>query len=133
MRRQTTRTTKPHPAGFRAKATLACPGHDQLTLELGQATEHGKHQSTMGCCGIGPSILEALEAGATLADGSQDVEQVARRSGQPIKTRHQQHVARAKAVTARSISGASRMLGGAAAARAGVPATASVIAPLRLN
>jgi len=48
----------------------------------------------MGCCGIGPSILEALEAGATLADGSQDVEQVARRPGQPIKPRHQQHVAR---------------------------------------
>jgi hypothetical protein len=23
----------------------------------------------MGCCGIGPSILEALEAGATLAGG----------------------------------------------------------------
>jgi len=82
MRRQTARTTKPHPAGFRAKATLACPGHDQLTLELGQATEHGKHQPAMGCCGIGPSILEALEAGATLADGSQDVEQVARRPGQ---------------------------------------------------
>jgi hypothetical protein len=36
----------------------------------------------MGCCGIDPSILEALEAGATLADGSQDVEQVARRPGQ---------------------------------------------------
>jgi hypothetical protein len=39
------------------------------------------------------SILEALEAGATLADGSQDIEQVARRPGQPIKPRHQQHVA----------------------------------------
>jgi hypothetical protein len=58
MRRQTTRTTKPHPAGF----------------------------------------LEALEAGATLADGSQDVEQVARRPGQPIKTRHYQHVIRIEVV-----------------------------------
>jgi hypothetical protein len=98
MRRQTTRTTKPHPAGFRAKATLPCPGHDQLTLELGQATEHGKHQPAMGCRGISPSVLEALEAGATLADGSQDVEQVARRPGQPIKTRHQQHVTRIEVV-----------------------------------
>jgi hypothetical protein len=48
MRRQTTRTTKPHPAGFRAKAALACPGHDQLTLELGQAAEHSKHQPAIG-------------------------------------------------------------------------------------
>jgi hypothetical protein len=39
----------------------------------------------MGRRGIGPSILEALEAGAAIADGSQDVEQVARRPGQPIK------------------------------------------------
>ena len=46
-------------AGFRAKAALACPGHDQLTLELGQAAEHSKHQPAMDCRGIGPSILEA--------------------------------------------------------------------------
>ncbi len=61
-------------AGFRAKAALAYPGHDQLTLELGQAAEHSKHQPAMGRRGIGPSILEALEAGAAIADGSQNVE-----------------------------------------------------------
>jgi hypothetical protein len=83
-------------AGFRAKAALACPGHDQLTLELGQAAEHSKHQPAMGRRGIGPSILEALEAGAAIADGSQNVEQIARRPSQPIQPRHQQHVARLK-------------------------------------
>ena len=82
MWRQLPRAAKSDTALLRPLSCLARPGHDQLTLELGQAAEHSQHQPTMGCCGIGPSILEALEAGATLADGSQDVEQVARRPGQ---------------------------------------------------
>jgi hypothetical protein len=45
---------------------------------------------------IGPSILERFEAGAALADLIEHVEQVARRSGQPIKPRDHEHVARRK-------------------------------------
>jgi hypothetical protein len=63
---------------LRAKAALAGPGHDQLTLELGQTTKHGQHQPAMSRRSIGPSILEALEAGTAIADGGQDVEQVPR-------------------------------------------------------
>src|SRR5262245_56770437 len=46
--------------------------------------------------GVGPSILERFEAGAALADLIEDVKQVARRSGQPIKPRDHEHVARLK-------------------------------------
>ena len=79
MWRQLPRAAEPDTALLRPLPALARPCHDQLTLELGQAAEHSQHQPTMGCCGIGPSILEALEAGA---NGSQDVEQVARRPSQ---------------------------------------------------
>ena len=71
MWRQLPRAAEPDATLLRTLPALARPGHDQLTLELGQAAEHSQHQPAMGCCGIGPSILEALEAGATFADGSQ--------------------------------------------------------------
>ena len=78
MRRQLARPTEPNTALLRSLAALARPSPDQLTLELSQATKHGQHQPTVGARGIGPSILEALEAGATIEDGRDHVEQVAR-------------------------------------------------------
>jgi hypothetical protein len=75
-------------------ATFTRPGSDQLALEFRQAAKHGEHQSAMSGRGIGPSVLERFEAGAALADLIEHVEQVARRSGQPIKARDHEHVAR---------------------------------------
>ena len=67
---QLRRPAKLHAAGLGALTTSDDQSPDKLTLELGHATEHGQHQPAMGCRGIGPSILEALEAGAAIADGS---------------------------------------------------------------
>jgi hypothetical protein len=77
-------------------ATFTRPGSDQLALEFSQAAKHSEHQPAMSGRGIGPSILERFEAGAAFADLIEHIEQVARRSGQPIKPRDHEHVARLK-------------------------------------
>src|SRR5215471_10753598 len=96
MRSHLARTTKLDTPLLGPLATFTRPGSDQLALEFGQAAKHGEHQSAMSGRGIGPSILERFEAGAALADLIEHVEQVARRSGQPIKPHDHEHVARLK-------------------------------------
>jgi hypothetical protein len=78
MRRHLARPSEPNTTLLRPLAALAGPSPDQLTLELSQATKHGQHQPTVGARGIGPSILEALEASATLGNRRDDIEQIAR-------------------------------------------------------
>ena len=43
-------------------------------------------------CGIGPTIPQRLESGARLGDRVEHVEQIARRAGQPVEPRHDQHI-----------------------------------------
>jgi hypothetical protein len=45
-----------------------------------------------GCC-VGPCVLKRTEAGLRLRHRVKHIEQVLRRSRQPIKPRHDQHVA----------------------------------------
>jgi hypothetical protein len=46
--------------------------------------------------GVGPCVAKRTEARAALGDSRQCVEQIARRSREAVKARHEQHVARAK-------------------------------------
>jgi hypothetical protein len=71
--------------------TSAGYAKDQLALELGKPAEYRQHQPTMRCGRIRPGI--ALKASAGLGNGVEDIQQVGRRSRQPIETRHHQNVA----------------------------------------
>src|SRR5262249_39141633 len=86
--------TKTHAPGLCALPTFACTGTNQLSLKFGQATEHSQHQTTMRRSCIGPSVFQAAEAGLTLADGGEHIEQVTCRARQPVEPCHQQHIAR---------------------------------------
>src|SRR5258705_5218294 len=77
---------------------LAGAGPDQLFFELSEPAEDGEHQPAMSRCRVRPYISQRLEAGATLGDLIQGVEQVTRRSSQPVKPRYHKHVAIAKPV-----------------------------------
>ena len=72
---------------------LATARADQLTLELGKASEHRDDQATVCVRGVSPSVAQRAEARPALADGGQQVEQIARRARQTVQPRHQQHVA----------------------------------------
>jgi hypothetical protein len=72
------RTTEAHAARLGALATLARAGADKLALELGEPTEHRQHQPAVRSRGVAPCVVEALEAGATIGDRRDHVEQVAR-------------------------------------------------------
>jgi len=92
MRRHLARTTEAHAARLGALATLARAGADKLALELGEPTEHRQHQPAVRSRGVAPCVLERLEAGTPLGNGSQDVEQVPRRSRQPVEARDDERV-----------------------------------------
>src|SRR5262245_17454650 len=92
MRRELRRTPELHALGLRTRTAIASARLDQLALELGQAAKHSQHQSTVRRRGISPRIGERLEAGTGLADRIEDVEQIARRSSEPIEPRHQQQI-----------------------------------------
>src|SRR5262249_30855126 len=83
--------TKAAPLG--ALAALTGASADQFTFELGKAAEDSEHQPAVRGRGVGPAVLQRLEAGAALADLGEHVEQVARGSRQPIEPRDDQHVA----------------------------------------
>src|SRR5262245_8495995 len=69
--------SKSHSAGLGAGSAFASASTNQLSLELGQATENREHQPAMRRCGVCPCVPETEEAGFTLADGCQYIEQVA--------------------------------------------------------
>src|SRR5262249_37301881 len=93
MRRHLPRPTEANAARLGALAALTGARADQLTLELGKAAEDSEHQPAVSGRGVGPAVLQRLEAGAALADLAEHVEQVTRGSRQPIEPRDDQHVA----------------------------------------
>src|SRR5262249_25347217 len=93
MRRHLARTTEAHAARLGALAALSGASADQLALELGKPSEDSEHQPAVRGRRVGPSIAQALEARAALADLGEHVEQLARGSRQPIEPRDDQHVA----------------------------------------
>jgi len=67
------------PAAIRAAllgplAALTSASADQLTLELGETSEHREHQAAMRRGGVGPAVLQRLEASTALADLVEHVE-----------------------------------------------------------
>jgi len=50
------------------------------------------------CRGVGPCVAKGFETGFLAGDRRERVQQVAGGSGQPVKPRHRQHVARLKLV-----------------------------------
>src|SRR5262245_50197672 len=77
VRRESTRPSKLDAPSLSAFAAFACAVTNQFSLELGQTSENREHQPAMRCGGIRPTVLQAAEAGFTLADGGQHIEQVA--------------------------------------------------------
>lgn len=69
----------------RSLTALAGACADEFALELSKPSEHGEHQSAVRCRRIGPRVLERLETRPGLSNLVQDVEQIARRSSEPIK------------------------------------------------
>ena len=47
---------------------------DELSLELGEPAEHGKHQPAVRCGGIGPCISKRAETGLAFRNGGQSVQ-----------------------------------------------------------
>src|SRR3984893_7835628 len=83
------------PARFRRTPGF-CPrlyGHGSTRLKLSQAPEHRQHEAAMRGCRVRPCALKRTEAGLRLRHRVQHIEQVPRRSRQPIKPRHDQHAA----------------------------------------
>lgn len=74
-------------------AAFAGAGLDQLPLELRQPAQHGQHQPPVGRGGIGPYVGEGPEARPSVGNGFERVEKVERRAGQPVESRHHEHVA----------------------------------------
>ena len=71
---------------------------DEVAFELGDAGEDGHdHLAGMGG-GIGPGLGNGLEAGAGLADGFDDLKQVAGGAGQPVEFPDRDRITRAELV-----------------------------------
>src|SRR5262245_49378591 len=77
VRRESSRPPKLDAPSLSAFAAFACAVTNQFSLKLGQTTEDGEHQPAMWRCGVCPCVLDTAEAGFTLADGGQHIEQVA--------------------------------------------------------
>jgi len=93
MHRELRRTTELHALGLRSSTAITGASKDQGALKLGQAAEHCQHQPAVSCCGIGPSIVQALEARIAIRDLLERVEQIPRRARQAIQSRDDKHVA----------------------------------------
>jgi hypothetical protein len=50
------RSAETHTTGLCTGSALTGARIDQLTLELGNTSEHGQHEPTVGCGGVCPSI-----------------------------------------------------------------------------
>src|SRR5262249_37524516 len=85
MRGEFARASEAHTTLLCSLAALAGPGADQLALELGQAAEDGEHQLAMRRRGVGPGVLQRTEAGSSLGQLVEHIEQIAGRARQTIK------------------------------------------------
>ncbi len=65
---------------------------DEGPLELGDAGEYGQHHSTSGACRVGPGLGKATKAGTRFPEPFCEVEQVAGRSGETVKTSYDKHI-----------------------------------------
>jgi hypothetical protein len=81
------------PFAHGAGAAFAGAGADQLALELGKPAKHGQDQAPVRRGGVRPCVAKRTEARAAPGDRRERVEQVARRSREPVKPRDQKHVA----------------------------------------
>lgn len=79
-------------SGLGARSAFAGSRPDQLALEFGQAAQHRQHQSTVRCRRVGPHVAQRSKLGLHLGDGGQHVEEIARRTRQPIQTYDDQDI-----------------------------------------
>ena len=93
VRGELSRASHFHALRLGTLAALARAGVDQFTLELGKAAKDREHQTAMRARRVGPYVAQGPESGSGLGDRVERVQQVARRSRQPVKARHRQHVA----------------------------------------
>ena len=93
MRIERRRPSHVDALGLRALSPFACSGADQLPLKLRQPAEHGQHQPPVRRGGMGPGIREGTQSRARLADRVKRVEQVPRRSRQPVKPSDKEEIA----------------------------------------
>ena len=85
---------KTHPPGLGALPTLSGTGSNQLALELRKSPKDGQHEPAVRCRGVCPGTRQRLEASPGLANRRvEDIEQVPRRTGEPIEPRGHEHVA----------------------------------------
>ncbi len=66
-------------ACLRAHAPLTGADLDQLALELGQASQNGKHEPAARRGGVGPGICETTESSARFAHSVEHIQKIARR------------------------------------------------------
>src|SRR5262249_31010181 len=63
MRRHLARPTETNAARLGALAALTGASADQFTFELGKSAEDSEHQPAVRGRGVGPAVLQRLEAG----------------------------------------------------------------------
>jgi hypothetical protein len=66
---------------LRALSAIICAGFDEMPLEGGEAGQDRHQQFALRRRRIAPRIVQALELGAFLGQGMQDVDRVASRAG----------------------------------------------------
>jgi len=74
-------------------AVLCGAGADKIALHVGQAAEHGQHQSPGAGAGVGPRFRERAELRLGVRDALDDGKEVEGAARQPVDARHRHHVA----------------------------------------
>ena len=96
VRGELRRSPHVNAARLGALAAFAGAGADQLALELGKPAKHGEHKPPVRGRGVRPCVAKRAESGSGLRDRVERVQEVARRSREPVEARHKQGVALAK-------------------------------------
>jgi hypothetical protein len=65
---------KPDAVRHGARPAFARAGVDEIALELRPPAEHGQHQPTMRCRGVGSGVAERSESSLLVRDRRQNVE-----------------------------------------------------------
>jgi hypothetical protein len=66
---------------------------DQVALKLSQAAQDGQHEASVRGRGVSPGIPQRFEPSALVSNSAEDIQEIPRRSSQPIKACHHQHIA----------------------------------------
>jgi len=98
MRREGRGAAHVNAALFGAFASFARAGTDQVAFELGNAAKDGEQQAPMRGRGVRPCLMKRTQTGSGLRDPVERVQEVARRSREAVKPRHQERVAFAESV-----------------------------------